>query len=151
MSARREHGQKLADQADEELPKGEKAMSELQAQQAAAALASAKKLLSEPDAQLYPEHEMLTGRLKEDEAKPPDRRRARELRDLHLALTRRKEKIDERHAGLKKALKALEVPAVEKGAVYDAASAASDLLEAIKDGAELEPKDKAYAEYAKAK
>jgi hypothetical protein len=151
MSARREHGQKLADEADEQLSKAERAMGELEPQEAQDALAVAKKLLGDADAQLYPEYEMLSGRLKEDEAKLPDVRRVRELKDLQAAIAKAKEKIEERLAAMKKALKALDAPGVEKGQIDDAASAASDLLDALKDGAELEPKDKAYAEYAKSR
>ncbi|MBK7862371.1 MAG: hypothetical protein IPJ65_27935 [Archangiaceae bacterium] len=149
MSARREHSQRLADEADEELSKAEKAMGELKPQDAEDALAAAKKRLAEPDAQLYPEYEMLLGREKEDEARLPDVKRVRELKDLQAAVGKRREKIEEQAAALKKALKALEVPNVESGQIDDAQAAAKDLAEALADGAELEPKDKAYAEYAR--
>src|SRR3954471_3054146 len=69
MSARREHSQRVADQADEELSKAEKAMGELDAAGASKAIAAAKKVLSDPDAQLYPEYEMLVGRARDDDAK----------------------------------------------------------------------------------
>lgn len=149
VSARREHGQKLADSADEELSKAERAMNDLDAAEADQAIAAAKKLLADPDAQLYPEYEMLTGRAKEDEAKLPDVKKARELKDVQVAIGQRKEKIEDRLLALKKTLKALDGAALEKGTIDEATQAAGEVLDAIKEGADLERKDAAYAEWAK--
>jgi hypothetical protein len=149
MSARRIHSEKLANEADDLVQKAEGYMRELEPNDAQEALDDAKKVLSDADAPLYPEYEMLMGRIKEDEARLPDVRRVREARDLQAAITQRKAKIEEEAARLKQALKALDAPGVEKGAVDDAADAAGDLLDELKDGLDLEPKDKPYAEWAR--
>ena len=149
MSARRANSQRVADTADEELSRAERAMTELDADEAAKAIAAAKKVLQDPDGPLYPEYEMLVGRAKEDEARLPDVRKARDLRDLQAAITERREKIDEKLAALKKAAKALDAAAVEKGAIDEAESFAKDVADGLKDAADFEKKDKAYAEWAK--
>lgn len=149
MSARRSNSQRVADSADEELSRAERAMGELDADEAAKAIAAAKKVLQDPDGPLYPEYEMLVGRAKEDEAKLPDVRKARDLRDLQLAITQRRDKIDEKLGGLKKAAKALDAAAVEKGAVDEANGLYEEVEAALKDAADFEKKDKAYAEWAK--
>jgi hypothetical protein len=151
MSARRANSQKIADQTDEELSRAERAMADLDAAGAQKAIDAARKLLMDPDSQLYPEYEMLAGRLKEDEAKLPDVRKAYEQRELQNAIAKRKTAIDEAAAALKKSLKALDAAALEKSAVEDASKAAADLLDAIKEGQSFEKKDSAYAEWVKAK
>jgi hypothetical protein len=151
MSARRANSQRVADEADEQLSAAERSMAELDADEASKAIGKAKKALADPDAQLYPEYDMLMGRAKEDEAKLPDVKKARELKDLAAAVTQRKEKVEEKHGALKKTLKALDAAGVEKGAVEESQSALDESLEALKDGADLEKKDKAYAEWAKGK
>lgn len=149
MSARRANSQRVADTADEELSRAERAMGELDADEAQKAIAAAKKVLQDPDAPLYPEYEMLLGRAREDEAKLPDVRKARDLRELQAAITQRREKIDEKLAALKKAAKAVEAAAVDQGAVDEADSSSKELADALKDAADFEKKDKAYAEWAK--
>jgi hypothetical protein len=139
----------VANDADELLSKAEKAMADADVAAAEARVADAKQRLAEPDAQLYPEYEMLSSRLKEDEAKLPEVKRARERKDLEVELNKRREKIDEQGARLKKALKALEAPGVDKAAVDELTGAQADLLDALKQGADFEAKDKAYGDYAK--
>ncbi len=151
MSARREHSQRLSDDAEEQLALAERAIAELNEVVADKALNKARKILKDPDAPLYPDYEILVGRLKEDDAKLPDVKRAREAKELQLAITERKAKIEEAAAALKKSLKALEAPAVEKAVVEEAAAAQAALADAIKEGAELEKKDNAYAEWVKPK
>jgi hypothetical protein len=148
MSARMKASERLANEVDEQLSKAEKAISEAEPKDAERGVADAKKTLADPDAQLYPEYEMLQSRLKEDEAKLPEVRKTRERKDLQAAIAKRKEKIDEQSERLKKAQKALEAPGVDKGAVDEASSAVDALSDALKEGAELEPKDKAYGDYA---
>lgn len=150
-SARRAHSQQIADDADEELSRAERSMAELDADEAGKAIAKAKKILTDPDAQLYPEYEMLLSRAREDEAKLPDVRKAKELKELQAAITKAKEKIEERLGALKKASKALDAPGVEKGAVDEATGIAQEVADALKEAADLEKKDKAYAEWAKAR
>ncbi|MBL8954232.1 MAG: hypothetical protein JNK82_25870 [Myxococcaceae bacterium] len=149
MAARREHSQRLADDADEQLGLAENAMRELDAVAAEKALKKATKILKDPDAQLYPEYEMLASRAKEDEAKLPEVRRLRELKELQTAIAERKAKIEEAAAAVKKSLKALEAATVEKATVDDAVKAGEELAEAVKAGADYEKKDKAFADWLK--
>ncbi len=141
--------ERLANDADELLAKAEKAMADADPKAADALVADAKRVMAEPDAQLYPEYEMLVSRLKDDEAKVPEVRRAREHLDLQAEVTKRRTKVDEQGARLKKALTAASASTVDKAAVDELAAAGADLLDALKDGAELEAKDKAYADDVK--
>jgi hypothetical protein len=149
MRQRMNASEKLANQVDELLSKAEKAITDVDPPAVESALKDAKKVISDPDAQLYPEYEMLTGRLKDDEAKLPAVRKLREKKDLEAAVAKQRDKIEELVARVKKDTKALEDPNVESGSIDDLEDAAKDLAGALKDGAELEAKDKAYAEYAK--
>src|SRR5262249_13736355 len=103
MSARISHSERLANHADELVSKAESAMEALEPKDAEDLLRDAKKVMAEADAQLYPEYEMLAGRLKDDEAKLPQARKARERRDLEVEIAKRREKIDEQVARVKKA------------------------------------------------
>jgi len=151
MSARREHSQKLSDDAEEQLGLAERAMSELDEVAAEKALNKARKILKDPDAPLYPDYEIMVSRLKEDDARLPAVKKAREAKELQLAVADRKAKIDEAAGALKKLLKALDGAALEKAAVEEAGSAHAALADAIKAGADLEKRDAAYAEWVKGK
>src|SRR5262245_14468208 len=132
MRAKMNRSEKLANEADELLAKAETAMAALEAAEAEGYISDAKKVMADSDAQLYPEYEMLVGRVKEDEARLPEVRKARERRDLEAIIAKRKEKIEEQSARLKKAVKALEGATLEKSAVDEAADAGGDLLDALK-------------------
>jgi hypothetical protein len=149
LSARMGKSERLANEADELLAKAEKAMGDADPKAADAFVAEAKKVMAEPEAQLYPEYEMLVSRLKEDETKLPEVKHAREHLDLEAEVAKRRAKVDEQGARLKKAVAAVAAPAVDKAAIDELASAGSDLLDALKDGTELEAKDKAYADDVK--
>lgn len=149
MRQRMSTSEKLANEADELLSKAEKAMADAEPKVAEDLIKDAKKVVADPDAQLYPEYEMLTGRLKDDEARLPEVRKLREKKDLEAAVAKQREKVEEQVARVTKARKALEDPNVDKGPIDELDDAAKDLAGVLKDGTELEPKDKAYAEYAK--
>jgi hypothetical protein len=150
ISARREHSQRLADKADESLSRADQAMTELEPDEAAKSLASTQETLSNPDASLYPEYEMLRDKLKEQQARLPAVRRAREQRDLQRAVAEQRKRVEERLQAFQKRMSALNTLEHDIDAVDDALKAASEMLDVIKDGVDLEPKDKGYLEYVRA-
>lgn len=149
ISARREHSQRLADKADEYLSRADQAMTDLEPDEATKNLASTQETLADPDASLYPEYEMLQGKLKEYQARLPAVRRAREQRDLQKAVAEQRRRVEEHLQTLQKRMAALNTMELEVDAVDDAVKAASEVLDVIKDGVDLEPKDKGYLEFVR--
>jgi hypothetical protein len=149
MQARMRASEKLANDADEALSRAEKAIADSDPKALETAAGQARKFLADPDAQLYPEYEMLQSRYKEDWGKINDVKKAREKKDLEAAIAQRHDKLEELSARVKKAVKALDTPTLDKAAVDELAAAQGELTDALKDTGDLEAKDKAFADYVK--
>src|SRR5438046_2151728 len=73
--------------AEGELDDAEKAMRDLDSDEAQKHLVKAKGILAEPDMDLYPERDMLRDRLVADSEQLPGIKTAREKHDLEVAVT----------------------------------------------------------------
>jgi hypothetical protein len=138
-----------AEKATSLLDDAEHALDAQQVDKAESKLADAKKLLSDPDVEYYPERDMLVSREKEDEARVPQIRAEIAQRELDAAVAKRRKALNDTTAQLKKSIDDLHLPGLGSSQVKAAKHALDDLRSALDDGKDLEPKDKSYAETAK--
>lgn len=148
MEARIAHGEERSGEAEAALDEAEKAMAALEPTVAEERLSEATEALGDPDAALYPEHELLQGRLSAARTKLGVVRAEKARRDLELEVERRRDLLVQALEKLRLLQEALGAASVAARDVEAAKDAAEELEEALADGKELEPRDPDYAAYA---
>lgn len=149
MQTRLRDSESNAGKADDALGRAEKALAALDADTAQSELERAQKLLSNPDAPLYPEYELMKSRLDEGLAQVPRARTERERKRISDAVTRAKNKAsaasDKAHARIDVVLSSK----VTEDAIKQGRQALDDLRDALADGKDLELKSPEYQAWAK--
>lgn len=112
-------------------------------------IGEAKAILTDPDLGYYPERALLEERLKEAERRVVDVRATLARRELEGKLKVRRQTVERALAALKKAIDDLHTPGAGGSQVRAARGAVDDLDSAVKEGKDLEPQDKGYADVAR--
>lgn len=126
MQQRMNTSERIGSEVDDTLSRAERDLQALEPEKAQDALAEARSRLAEPDAQLFPEYEMLNDRLKADEAKVSEARALREKRRIEKLVTERKAAVATRVQAYRQAFDRLVAKDVtaEDLATFDAAAKA---------------------------
>jgi hypothetical protein len=124
MQQRMNTSERIGSEVDDLLARAERELQALEPEKAQDALADARSRLAEPDAQLFPEYEMLNDRLKADEAKVSEARALREKRRIEKLVAERKAAVAARVQAYRQAFDRLVAKDVtaEDLATFDAAA-----------------------------
>lgn len=107
LKQRMAQSESIANEVDEILSKAETKMRELEPTDADELLEDARQELGKPNAELYPEWQMLADRLKRDQAAIPEVKEARRKRDLEEKARRREDELKGDVADCQQAFEAL--------------------------------------------
>jgi len=143
------NAERRATEAERLLDQAEHQMEALEADEAESTLKQAQKAVSDPDFGYYPERQAIAQRLGADGRRLPQVRKAREARDLAIAVGKRRVEVEKALAALEPAIGALKKPELASADIDRANDSAKALKDALNDGKELEIKDANYGLYAK--
>lgn len=150
LDQKMKYGEELAEKADGHLRVAEGHLRALEPAKADDELREARELLSEPEATLSPEAEMIKSRLDELTAMLPAVREQRRQRDLDEAVRDRRSKIGPILQAMKDAVEPLPGKTLDDAKLKAAKDAVEDLDDELDDDMkELETRDADFASYLK--
>ncbi len=144
LQAKLQFAERRAGELETELDKAERAMADLDPEEAQEHLDESKKALLEPDLDYYPEHGLLRDRYKALDARLPSVRAEKERRDFEAKVAQRRQALQKVLAELDKAMDALAKKDISSSDVAEANDAREDVEEELKEGKALEGKDAKY-------
>lgn len=148
LKARLINSERKATQAERQLDEAERAMAQLEPDQAARHLEDARESMADPDIGYYPERTLIAERLERASARLPAVRKEREKRDLELAVNDRQAKVSKALTELQHAVEAIRA-SLERSTVSGGRDAVEELNDELDDGRELEPKSAEFARWTK--
>ncbi|MBX7096307.1 MAG: hypothetical protein K1X89_01225 [Myxococcaceae bacterium] len=149
LKQRMAQSESIANEVDEILSKAETKMRELEPKDADELLEDARQELGKPNAELYPEWQMLADRLKRDQAAIPAVQEARRKRDLEEKAKRREDDLKGDVADCQQAFEALAGPKATSDDLERYQKRAKSLQSGLDEQPELEKEVPAWAEKVK--